>query len=110
MKEARHLLGCAGSEAHDQPAINKTPLVSAQHPPPKPHVCRAVVLPLPCCSSDTVTAIFEAVALHLRRTVAALSDLTLDCFDVALADLRPQIRELIDTEICEALYSNDEED
>jgi hypothetical protein len=107
MKKARHL-GGAGSEAHDQPAINKTPLVSAQHPP-KPHVRRAVAPPLPY-GSNTVAAICELVALHLRRTIPALSDLTLNDFDTALADLRPQVRELIDIEIREALYSNDDED
>src|SRR5262249_52745179 len=93
-------LGCAGSEAHNQPAINKTPLVSAQHPP-KPHVRRAVAAPLPY-GSNTVAAIIELVALHLR-TIPALSDLTLNDFATALTDLRPHLRDLIDHEIDEAI-------
>jgi hypothetical protein len=77
------------------------PASTAQHP--KPHVCRAVAPPLPCYGSDTVTAIIELVALHLRRTIPALSHLTLGDFDEALADLRPQIGKLLDMEIREAL-------
>jgi hypothetical protein len=38
------------------------------------------------------------VALHLRRTIPALADLTLNDFEVALADLRPQLAELLDEE------------
>jgi hypothetical protein len=77
MKKARHLFGRAGSEAYDQQAINKTPHVSAQHPP-KPNVCRAITPHLPYCASDSVAAILELVALHLRRVVPALCDLTGD--------------------------------
>ena len=65
--------------------------------------CRAIAPPLPTCASNIVTAILELVALHLRRTIPALSSLTVNDFDTALADLRPQIAELIDAEIREAL-------
>jgi hypothetical protein len=43
------------------------------------------------------------VALHLRRTIPVLSGLTLNDFDEALGDLRPQIADLLDHEIREAL-------
>jgi hypothetical protein len=99
MRKARHLSGCAGSEAHNQQPQNNSPLAPAQHP----RVHRAPAPPLSCGSSDTVALIFEAVALHLRRTIPALSDLTLNDFDTALADLHPQIRELLDEEIREAV-------
>src|SRR5262249_1441217 len=103
MKKPAHLSGCAGSEAHNQLKQNKSPPALAQHP----RVRRAIAPPLhQHYSSDTVTAIIELVALHLRRTIPSLSDLTLNDFDVALADVRPLLRELIDAEIREALYSN----
>jgi len=83
------------AEAHNQQRQNNSPLA-----PVKPHVCRALAPPLhQHYSRDTVTAIIELAALHLRRTIPALRDLTLNDFDVALADLRPQIDELIESEI-----------
>ena len=99
MRKARHLSGCAGSEAHNQQPQNNSPLAPAQHP----RVHRAPAPPLSCGSSDTVALIFEAVALHLRRTIPVLSGLTLNDFDEALDDLRPQIAALLDHEIREAL-------
>jgi hypothetical protein len=70
---------------------------------PKQHVRRAIAPPMPCCASSTVTTILELVALHLRRTIPVLSGLTLNDFDEALDDLRPQIAALLDHEIREAL-------
>jgi hypothetical protein len=92
MKKARHLSGCAGSEAYNQSPINKTPPDFAQ---PKIYVCCAPAPALPRCG-NTVTAIFDLVALHLRRTIPLLASLTADDFDTALADLRPQLRALLD--------------
>jgi hypothetical protein len=95
--------GAASVDKERSKPFNNLPHRSAQHPS-KPHVRRAAAPPLSACpsaSGDTVTTIFEAVALHLRTTIPALSSLTLDDFDAALADLHPQIRELIDAEIRE---------
>jgi len=98
--------GSAGSAGKERSKpFNNLPARSAQHQP-KPHVCRAAAPALSACRGGaTVTAIFEA--LHLRRTIPVLSDLTLDDFDAALADLRPQVRELLDDEIREALLDNE---
>ena len=105
-EEARHL-SAAGAEADNQLTQNNRLSFSAQHP--KPHVCRAIAPSLPCCGGDTITTFFNLVALHLRRTIPAVSDLTLDDFDVALTDLRPQLRELIEYEIREARLDDEEE-
>jgi hypothetical protein len=59
----------------------------------KPRIVRAVAPPLGAHYPDNITAITEMVALHLRRTIPALADLTLNDFEVALADLRPQLDE-----------------
>jgi hypothetical protein len=62
----------------------------------KLRIIRALAPPLGACyHPDIITAIIEMTALHLRRTVPALGDLTLDDFEVALADLRPQLCELL---------------
>jgi len=77
--------GSAGSAGKERSKpFNNLPARSAQQPP-KPHVCRAVAPPLPY-GSNTVAAIIELVALHLRRTIPALCDLTRNDFDTALAD------------------------
>jgi hypothetical protein len=61
----------------------------------KLRIVRAVAPPLGACYPDTITAIIETVALHSRRTIPALADVTLDDFEVALADLRPQLATLL---------------
>jgi hypothetical protein len=93
--------GWAGGKKNGGSGHIDRPAQTAQHPP-KPSVCRAVAPPLhQYYSGNAVTTILEAVALHLRCTIPVLSDLTLNDFDTALADLRPQIRELLDVKIRE---------
>src|SRR5262249_10161812 len=92
--------GSVGDQQENNRRLTATPAPTAQHAP-KPHVCPAAAPPLPCYGCDTVAVILEITALHLRRAIPALSDLTLDDFDAALAELRPQIRELLDDEIRE---------
>ena len=70
-----------------------------------PRVVRAVAPPLPL-GNGTVNTILKLVVLHLRRTVPAVSDLTFDEFDEALADLRPQLEQVID-EHTEGAIEND---
>jgi hypothetical protein len=48
---------------------------------------------------DIITRVLEMIALHLRCTVPALSSFTLDELDQALADLRPQLVELLDIRV-----------
>ena len=83
--------GSAGSadEERSKP-FNNLSARSAQAPP-KPHARRVIAPPLPCCG-NTVAAILELVALHLRCAIPALSDLTLNDFDEAFARLRPQLQ------------------
>src|SRR5262245_48936424 len=105
MKKSPRLGGAgSGTESQENNRRLIATSVPASQQPLKPHVRRAIAPPLhQYYSSNTVTAIIELVALHLRRAIPALSSLTLTDFDVALAGLYPQIRELIDVEIREAL-------
>jgi hypothetical protein len=94
MKNRATVMGggsAASADKERSKPFNNPPARAAQHPP-EPHVRRAIAPPLPY-GTDTVAAILEAVALHLRRTVPTLSSLTLNDFDEALADLHPQLRE-----------------
>jgi hypothetical protein len=69
---------------------------TAQDHQNKPRVIRAAAPPLGACyHPDTVTNIIEMVALHLRRTIPALANLTIDDFEIALGDLRQPLGELL---------------
>ena len=85
-----------GSKPENNDISHRHP--TAQDRQNKPRIVRAVAPPLGAYHPDTITAIIEMVALHLRRTIPVLADLTLNDFEGALADLRPQLAELLDEE------------
>jgi hypothetical protein len=83
---------------------NNIPAPTAQ---PNIHVRRAIPPPMPTCAGSTTDAILELVTQHLRNSIPALASLSAADFDTALADLRPQLRELIADERHDALLDNE---
>jgi hypothetical protein len=81
----------AGEAGQNRQGSNSPPAPTAQD---HPQVGRAIAPPL--VAGDDATAILTMAALHLRRTIPAISHLTLDDLDAALADLRPQIEHMIE--------------
>ena len=62
-------------------------------------VHRAIAPPLSAAHGDTVSKILTLTALQIRKTLPAISDLTLDELELALADLRVPIEALLDTRV-----------
>jgi hypothetical protein len=65
----------------------------------KPQIARHPAPPLPS-GGDPIDRIITITALHLRKTVPALADLTLDeLIRIVFEDLRPQIEHVLDAEV-----------
>ena len=77
-------------------SVGKQTQGSIAHPAPTAQVRRAIAPPLGAVSGDAISRILTLTALHIRKTLPAISDLTLDALELALVDLRPPFEEILD--------------